>query len=355
VRQSFVKTQQLTARALSTGLDWSKLGFDFYPTRSMLRFEHNGDGWDGGTVQQDFNITIHALSNVLHYGQGLFEGLKCFHCADGTVRVFNSRANAARLRSGCERLQMPVVSPEMFDDAVDRVIKDNLDFVPPYGSGGSMYLRPFLFGHGGKLGLGPAPSYSFCIVGSPVGAYYKGGLQAIDGRVVEAYDRAAPRGVGNIKCAGNYAPDVQPSSAAKAAGFPICLYLDAKENAYVEEFSTSNFIGITQGGTLVTPSSPSILPSCTKGVILQVAADLGIPVEVRPVPWEEVATFREVAACGTAVVLTPIQSLTRGDDVLRFESFETIAKVYDAVTSLQMGLSDDPHGYTRVVATKPLP
>jgi len=218
-----------------------------------------------------------------------------------------------------------------------------------------MYLRPFLFGHGGKLGLGPAPSYTFGVVGSPVGAYYKGGLQAIDGLVIEAYDRAAPRGVGNIKCAGNYAPDVQPSSAAKAAGYPICLYLDAKENGYVEEFSTSNFIGITQDGTLVTPSSPSILPSCTKGVILQMAADLGIPVEVRPVPWDEVPTLREVAACGTAVVLTPIQSLTRGEQVVRFESFETIARVYDAVTSLQVGLSEDAHGYTRVVASKPLP
>ena len=187
-----------------------------------------------------------------------------------------------------------------------------------------------------------------------MGAYYKGGLQAIDGLVVEAFDRAAPRGVGAIKAAGNYAPDVMPSSAAKEAGFPICLYLDAKENAYVEEFSTSNFIGIKQDGTMVTPSSPSILPSCTKGVILQLAADLGIKVEVRPVPWEEVETFREVAACGTAVVLTPIQSLTRGDKVIRFESFETISKVYEAVTNLQVGLSEDKHGYTRVVGSKPL-
>ncbi|KAL1526987.1 hypothetical protein AB1Y20_015676 [Prymnesium parvum] len=349
-----LRGMRASRRGMSTAPDWSKLGFDFYPTRSMLRYDHDGSGWNGGTLQQDFELKVHALSNVLHYGQAIFEGLKCFHCADGSVRVFNSGANAKRLRSGCERLQMPVVPAPMFDEALDRVIKDNLDFIPPYGTGGAMYLRPFLFGHGGKLGLGPAPSYTFCIVASPVGAYYKGGLQAIDGLVIEQYDRAAPRGVGNIKCAGNYAPDVQPSSAAKANGFPICLYLDAKENAYVEEFSTSNFIGITQDGTLVTPSSPSILPSCTKGVILQIAADLGIKVEVRPVPWAEVATFREVAACGTAVVLTPIQSLTRGDKVVRFDSFDTIKKLYDAVTQLQVGLVEDKHNYTRVVAKKPL-
>jgi branched-chain amino acid aminotransferase len=292
------------------------------------------------------------MASVFHYGQALFEGLKAFHCEDGKVRVFNSRANAARLQMGCERLQMPVVPPDVFDAAIDRVVTDNLDYIPPYGHGGAMYLRPFLFGHGAKLGLGPAAEYSFCVIGSPVGAYYKGGLQAIDGLVVESADRAAPRGVGNIKCAGNYAPDVMPSSKAKEQGYPICLYLDAKENAYVEEFSTSNFIGITHDNVLVTPSSPSILPSCTKGVLLTLAADLGIKVEVRPVPWEEVATFKEVAACGTAVVLTPISSLTRGDTCHRFETFETISTLYNAVTDLQLGRIPDSHGYNRVVAEK---
>jgi len=241
----------------------------------------------------------------------------------------------------------------MFDAALDRVIKDNLDYVPPYGTGGSMYLRPFLFGHGAKLGLGPAPEYAFCVLGSPVGAYYKGGLQAIDALVVEKFDRAAPRGVGNIKAAGNYAPDVQPSHEAKAQGYPVCLYLDAKENEYVEEFSTSNFIGVTADGTVVTPTSSSILPSCTKGVVLQMARDMGLKVEERPVPWSEVATLKEVAACGTAVVLTPIQSITRGGSQIKFEGFETIAKLYEGVTALQTGEGPDPHGYTRVVCERP--
>jgi len=181
------------------------------------------------------------------------------------------------------------------------------------------------------------------------GAYYKGGLEAIDALVVEQFDRAAPRGVGSIKAAGNYAPDVQPSMQAKTQGFPVCLYLDAKENAYVEEFSTSNFLGVTQDGTLVTPTSDSILPSCTKAVLLQQAREMGIPVEERPIPWEEVSTFREVAACGTAVVVTPIKSITRGETVLRFDGYTTLEKLYNAVTAVQSGEAPDPNGYTRVV------
>jgi len=333
-------------------IPWKELGFNFTPTQSMLRYRWKDGEWDAGALQQDFMLKIHSLSNALHYGQALFEGLKVFHCRDGKVRAFNSAANAARLENGCRRLRMPLVSLEMFDEAIDRVVKDNVDYVPPYGSGGSMYLRPFHFGHGAKLGLGPAPEYDFCVVGSPVGAYYKGGLEAIDALVVESFDRASPRGVGNIKVAGNYAPDVLPSYEAKESGFPICLYLDAKENAYVEEFSTSNFIGITKDGKVITPTSDSILPSCTKKVVLQQARDLGLTVEERPVRIDEVDSLKEVAACGTAVVLTPIKSITRGERVMRFSGFETIAKLYEAVTAVQTGEADDPHGYTRIICER---
>jgi len=342
------------SRSLSTviGKPWKSLGFDFTPTRSMVRYSWKDGSWDEGALQPELSLTIHPLSNALHYGQAIFEGLKAFHCEDGKVRVFNSRANAARMHNGCMRLHMPLVPPETFDAAIDQYITDNADYVPPYGSGGALYLRPFLFGHGAKLGLGPAPEYAFCVLGSPVGAYYKGGLEAIDALVVEEFDRAAPRGVGNIKAAGNYAPDVQPAAAAKEKGYPVCLYLDAKENAYVEEFSTSNFIGVTKDGTIVTPTSDSILPSCTKGVVLQMARELGFVVEERPVPWEEVATLTEVAACGTAVVLTPIKSITRGDATINFDGFATIAKLYEAVTALQTGAAPDPHGLTRVVCER---
>jgi len=171
--------------------------------------------------------------------------------------------------------------------------------------------------------------------------------------VVENFDRAAPRGVGNIKAAGNYAPDVAPASEAKAQGYPVCLYLDSKENAYVEEFSTSNFIGVTADGTVITPTSASILPSCTKGVVLQQARELGYKVEERPVPWEEVGTLKEVAACGTAVVLTPIKSIARGDKKHHLPGFDTIAKLYEAVTKLQRAEAPDLHGLTRVVCARP--
>jgi len=178
--------------------------------------------------------------------------------------------------------------------------------------------------------------------------------QAVDALVVEEYDRAAPRGVGGIKAAGNYAPDTLPSQMAKQRGYPVCLYLDAREQKFVEEFSTSNFIGITADGTLVTPTSPSILPSCTLQVVLKVAADMGMKVETRPISFDEVATLKEVAACGTAVVLTPIESITRSDKVLRFETFETIAKLYKAITAMQCGEAEDKYGLTRVVGHKPL-
>ena len=202
-QQPFTTTRMLSriegrwtplARRHASGIAWKSLGFDFTPTKSMLVYHHKDGAWDGGTSQDHFNLEIHALSNALHYGQAIFEGLKAFHCADGNVRVFNSPANNRRLNNGCERLHMPGVPLEMFESAIDRVIKDNVDYVPPYGSGGAMYLRPFLFGHGAKIGLGPAPEYNFCVMGTPVGAYYKGGLEAIDALVVEQYDRAAPRG-----------------------------------------------------------------------------------------------------------------------------------------------------------------
>eukprot|EP00308_Calcidiscus_leptoporus_P025314 CAMPEP_0119377462 /NCGR_PEP_ID=MMETSP1334-20130426/45073_1 /TAXON_ID=127549 /ORGANISM="Calcidiscus leptoporus, Strain RCC1130" /LENGTH=321 /DNA_ID=CAMNT_0007396399 /DNA_START=70 /DNA_END=1035 /DNA_ORIENTATION=- len=318
----------------------------------MIRYNWTGSAWDAGELTTDFHVNIHGLSNVLHYGQGLFEGLKAFHCKDGKVRIFNSSANAARMQSGSRRLAMPEVPTALFNEAVDRVVRDNIDYVPPYGIGGALYIRPFLFGHGCKLGLGAAPEYSFCTITAPVGAYYKGNLEAVDALVVEDYDRAAPRGVGGIKAAGNYAPDTLPSQDAKSMGYPVCLYLDAKEQAYVEEFSTSNFIGITADGTLVTPTSPSILPSCTKQVVLNVARELQMKVEERPVPYSELSSFKEVAACGTAVVLTPVSSITRGGEVLKYPSFDGIARLYNAITAIQCGEAEDKYGLTRVVGEK---
>lgn len=331
--------------------DWPSLGFAYVPTRAMVRYNWDGAKWDAGEVTQDFTLNIHGLSNVLHYGQGIFEGLKAFHCRDGLVRVFNSKANAARMQRGSARLLMPDPT-EVFEEAVTRAVQENMDYVPPYGYQGALYIRPFLFGHGCKLGLGAAPEYSLCVITAPVGPYYKGNLEPVDALVIDEFDRAAPRGVGGIKAAGNYAPDTLPSAKAKEAGYSVCLYLDAQEQKYVEEFSTSNFVAISASGALVTPSSPSILPSCTKQVVLSVAEELGIPVEVRPVPFSELPTLREVAACGTAVVLTPISSITRGDEVVRFDGFETIERLYKAITAIQCGEAEDKHGLTVAVGER---
>ena len=182
-------------RGMATVPAWDKLGFDFTETRSMIKYNWKDGAWDAGTITTDLNVTIHGLSNVLHYGQGIFEGLKAFHCKDGQVRVFNSGANAARLASGCRRLAMPEVSPEMFDEGLDRLLADNMDFVPPYGSGGSMYIRPFLVGSGPILGLQPCSEFQLMVSVTPVGNYFgKGGLKGIHANVMQNFDRAAPHG-----------------------------------------------------------------------------------------------------------------------------------------------------------------
>lgn len=336
-------------------LDWSSLVFDYVPT-NCISLSHYRDGrWTEGELSGPY-LPMHAMSNVLHYGQALFEGLKAFHTADGGVNLFNPNENAARMRSGSERLGMPVVPTEHFNELLDQCIEANLDYVPPFGTGGSLYLRPFLFGHGAKLGLGAAPEYTFGVLCSPVGTYYKTGIKPVDSVVVEAYDRAAPRGVGNIKAAGNYAADVMPSAEAVKAGYSIALYLDAATNGFVEEFSTSNFVAISADGkSFVTPESESILPSITNKMLMQLAADMGLKVERRPVAWDEVASFKEVAACGTAVIITPLKSVTRGAEKFEFDGFDTLKTLHDNVRALQTGEAEDVHGWCRRVCDKPLP
>lgn len=238
-------------------------------------------------------------------------GLKAHACKDGKVRAFASDENWSRMNAGADRLYMPQVPKELFTHAVDQAIRLNAAYIPPYGQGGSLYIRPMLFGAGAQLGLGAAPEYHFCVVVVPVGPYYKSGLKAVDSLVIEDYDRAAPRGIGAVKAAGNYAADVRPAAHARVKGWPIALYLDAKEHKYVEEFSTSNLVGIAANGAFVTPDSKSVLPSVTNKTLQQIARDQGLKVEKRPVTFDELATFKEVAAVGTAVVITPVKSITR--------------------------------------------
>ena len=230
-----------------------------------------------------------------------------------------------------------------------RAVRANEDYVPPYGTGGSLYIRPLLIGTGPQIGVAPAREYTFIVMVMPVGAYYRGGLKPVRALVVEDYDRAAPRGMGDVKVGGNYAASLYAHEAAKRAGYPVELYLDPKTHTYIEEFATSNFLAITKDGTYVTPDSHSVLPSVTNNTLQQIAADLGMRVERRPVPFDELESFAEVAACGTAVVVTPVYEITRGDKVITISDPETsgpvLQKLYDTVQGIQYGVLPDKHGW----------
>jgi branched-chain amino acid aminotransferase len=329
-------------------IDWSSLGFKYMETECHIRYTWRDGEWDGGELVKDPYMSIHVAATCLHYGQAAFEGMKAFRCKDGKVRVFRPQENAVRLATTSRRICMAEVPEAMFLDALSRVIKANEAYVPPYGTGGSLYLRPLLIGTGAQIGVAPGLEYTFIVLVVPVGPYYKGGLQPVKAIIYDEFDRAAPLGVGHVKVGGNYAASLFAHEKAKHEGYPVELYLDAKEHKYIEEFATSNFIGIKEN-CYVTPDSPSILPSVTNKTLKQIAADLGMKVDVRPVPFEELDTFSEVGACGTAVVVTPVCEIKRGDTVIRIGS-ETgcgpvLQKLYEVVQGIQYGELPDQHGW----------
>ena len=295
-------------------------------------------------------------ATALHYGQACFEGLKAFTHEDGSVHVFRPIENAKRLQSSCERTMMPVVPHEIFLKAVNEVVRDNIEYVPPYGSGGALYLRPLMFGSGARIGLQPADEYTLIIMVIPVGDYYKGGLEPVDGLIITDFDRAAPRGVVNVKVAGNYAADMLPNMQSKKKGFPIGLYLDAATQSTIEEFSTSNFVGIdSKNKKFVTPKSSSVLPSITNKSLMTIAEEEGLTVEEREITIDELESFDEVLACGTAVVVTPVSSVTLygkdEDDVKKYTFGEPdkigpyTKRLYDRVRAIQFGDAEDSHGW----------
>lgn len=303
-------------------------------------------------------INLHIGATALHYGQACFEGLKAFAHEDNSVHLFRPDENAKRMQSSCERTLMPPIPTDVFIDACKEVVRDNIEYVPPYGSGGALYIRPLLFGSGPRIGLQPADEYVFLILVIPVGDYYKGGLSApVDGLLVQDFDRAAPRGVGNVKVAGNYAADLLPNMLGKKEGFPISLYLDAATQTKVEEFSTSNFVGIkTKENVFVTPKSPSVLPSITNKSLMQIAKEEGMTVEARDIPVDELSEFDEVLAVGTAVVVTPVGSITKlskKDGSSKKYEFgehsdeigETTRRLYNQVRAIQNGEKEDKFGW----------
>lgn len=339
---------------MKADIDWKNLGFQYLDTNAHVRYTWRDGAWDDGKLVETPRVELHISATCLHYGQAIFEGLKAFEQKDGGVRTFRAKDNAARMARTARRMCMAEVPESLFLEAIDRAISANAEFIPPYGTGGALYVRPLLIGSGAQIGVAPATEYTFIVLVVPVGPYYKGGFQPVSAVVLDDYDRAAPKGVGHVKVAGNYAASLEPHRVAHERGFPVELYLDPKEHRYIDEFGTSNFIGI-KGDTYVTPVSPSILPSITNMTLQQLAADRGLTVDCRPVAFDELEGFDEIGACGTAVVITPINRIVRGELELRVGPAEgcgpTLESLYHAVQAIQYGESDDSHGWTREISS----
>lgn len=341
-----------TQRIEKADLDWGELPFGYVKTDYNIRYYYKNGKWSEGELVSDEHISLHMAAPCLHYGQEAFEGLKVFETVDGKIVAFRVEENAKRLQRSSERIFTPLVPIEIFRDAVHRVVKANARFVPPYGTGASLYIRPLILGTGARVGLGPAEEYMFIVFVTPVGPYYKGGFSAVKALIVEEYDRAAPQGTGDCKVGGNYAAGLRGEIYGKQKGYPIVLYLDPKEKRYIDEFSTSNFIGI-MGNKYLTPHSESILPSVTNKSLAQLAEDMGMIVERRPIDISELEKFDEIGAVGTAAVITPVNLIHYRDKEYRFgkgnEAGPVITKLYDRLTKIRTGEYEDKFNWLEEV------
>ncbi|WP_425145050.1 branched-chain amino acid aminotransferase [Deinococcus sp.] len=333
----------------SATIDWTTLGFSYIKT-DLRYISHWKDGaWDAGELTGDNRVHISEGSTALHYGQQCFEGLKAYRCRDGSINLFRPDQNAARMQRSCDRLLMPHVSSEQFIDACLQVVRANERFIPPYGSGGALYLRPYLIGVGDNIGVRTAPEFLFSVFCVPVGAYFKGGLTPTN-FVVSGYDRAAPNGTGAAKVGGNYAASLLPGQEAKAQHFADCIYLDPETHTKIEEVGSANFFAVRKDGTFVTPKSPSILASITKYSLLHIAQHrLGMPVEEGEVYIERLDEYTEAGACGTAAVITPIGGIQHGEQLHVFYSESEVGPVtrqlYDELCGIQYGDREAPEGW----------
>jgi branched-chain amino acid aminotransferase len=335
-------------------IDWSNLGFDYVKTESRYMSYWRDGIWDEGAMVSDADLTISECAGVLQYAQTCFEGLKAYTTVDGHIVTFRPDLNAQRMVDTANRLLMPVFPTDRFLDALDKVVRANSAYVPPYGSGASLYVRPFLFGSGPVIGVAPAPEYIFRMFCTPVGPYFKGGVKPLRLQVSE-YDRAAPRGTGHIKAGLNYAMSLYAGHTAHERGFAENMFLDAATHTLVEETGGANFIFVTKDGKVVTPKSDSILPSITRRSLMEVARTyLHLETEEREIPLSEVSSFAECGLCGTAAVVSPVCSITTADGEIRFPSGEekmgpVIQQLYDTLTGIQMGRIPAPEGWIHTI------
>ena len=335
-------------------IDWSNLGFGYIPTDKRYVSNYKDGAWDEGMMTSDANVVINECAGVLQYAQTIFEGMKAYTTEDGHIVTFRPDLNAKRMADSAKRLEMPVFPEDRFVDAVKQVVEANAAYVPPYGSGATLYIRPYMFGSNPVIGVKPADEYQFRVFSTPVGPYFKGGAKPIAIRVCD-FDRAAPHGTGHIKAGLNYAMSLHAIMSAHAEGYDENMYLDAATRTKVEETGGANFIFVTKDGTVVTPKSNSILPSITRRSILYVAEHyLGLKAEERPVPFSEVKDFAECGLCGTAAVISPVGKIVdHGNEICFPSGMEkmgpVIQKLYDTLTGIQMGHIEAPEGWIHVI------
>ncbi len=331
-------------------IDWASIGFGYMPTDKRYVSLYKDGAWDQGALVDDPNIVLNECACVLQYAQTCFEGLKAYTTEDGRTVCFRPDLNAERMYDTAKRLEMPPFPKDRFVEAVKQVIKANEAWVPPYGSGATLYLRPYMFGSNAVIGVKPADEYQFRILTTPVGPYFKGGVKPIT-LCVSDFDRAAPHGTGHIKAGLNYAMSLHPIVEAHKAGFDENMYLDAATRTKVEETGGANFLFVTKDNKVVTPKSNSILPSITRRSLMVVAKEyLGLEVEEREVYFDEVKDFAECGLCGTAAVISPVGKIVDHGKEICFpsgmtEMGPTISKLRDTLTGIQMGKIEGPEGW----------
>ena len=335
-------------------IDWGSLGFNYVDTDKRFVANYKNGAWDEGALIDDPMITMSECACVLQYAQTCFEGMKAYTTEDGRIVTFRPDLNAQRMEDSCRRLEMPVYPQDKFVDAVVQTVKANAAYVPPYGSGATLYIRPFMFGIDSIIGVKPANEYQFRVFTTPVGPYFKGGVKPITIRVSDV-DRAAPHGTGDIKAGLNYAMSLHNIVDAHNKGYDENMYLDPASRKYVEETGGANFIFVTKDGKVVTPKSNSILPSITRRSLMAVAKDyLGLEVEERPIAKEELKDFAGCGLCGTAAVISPVGKIVDHDEEICLPSgMEDMGpvtkKLYDTLTGIQMGRIEAPEGWIKEI------
>lgn len=335
-------------------IDWSNIGFGYIKTDKRFVSNYKNGAWDDGILTDDANIVINECAGVLQYAQTVFEGLKAYTTEDGKIVCFRPDLNASRFADSAKRLEMPVFPEDKFVEAVVETVKANAGYVPPYGSGATLYIRPYMFGSNPVIGVKPADEYQFRIFCTPVGPYFKGGAKPITIKVSD-FDRAAPHGTGHIKAGLNYAMSLHAIVTAHQEGFAENMYLDAATRTKVEETGGANFLFVTKDGKVVTPKSDSILPSITRRSLMIVAEKyLGLEVEHREVYFDELKDFAECGLCGTAAVISPVGKIVDHGKEICFpsgmdEMGPVIKKLYDTLTGIQMGRIEAPEGWIKEI------